>query len=274
MIRKAAVTLVALLAFAVAAPGCGPETIAPLPSPVDDYEPNSTNILVSSLTVEDETESEQLTAVIGIDDAVAGKGQVRIANSRRDGESSLFDCTDKGGFVATVLALPGDELSLSYIDEDQKESRAIKLAVRAFNAPQTATQVDPGDKENKQTDQAEQFGGGSDATPEAPASNARDLDGDGSDEAVIQLTLIYGDGTARLVGGANFIGPNNVLVIANQSDGGVYAATADGKGAIDQTFPAEKGDVIVLFSKNALNNSLTSPATSFVVSPGTKTVGE
>lgn len=273
MIRIAAVTIVTLLGFALTLVGCGPDAIAPLPSPLDDYEPNTTNILVSSLTVEEEAQKEQLAAIIGIDDAVAGRGQVRITNTRKVGESSLFNSTEKGGFVATVLALPGDELRLSYIDEDQRESESIVLSVRAVAAPKALEPSNVGGGAGSDPDKENSSESGTDTEPSPPATSATDLDGDGSEEAVINLTLIYTDGSARLVGGANFIGPNNVLVIANQANGSVFAATADEQGAIDQTFPAQLGDVVVLFSKNAINNSLTSPATSFVVTSGTTQVG-
>ena len=259
-------TLTLLLSLVL---GCEPSSIRPIPSPLDPPPPIETSIIVSSLTAAEESPSEELVALVGIDGAVIGAGEIRITNTRKSG-SVLYEATDEGAFVATVLALAGDELAISYIDKEGSESEPLALLIQTYESPLTKgdDQVDPG------TDEAAFAGteaNDSNEPPTSPAGGSSDLNGDGDAEAqVVQLTLIYIDGTVRLVGGSNFIGANDVLILANETSGGVHSTTADSYGAIDVSFPAEIGDLIVLFSTNPLNSNLTSPAVKFIVTEGTQ----
>ena len=237
---------------------CSPTTlvfnaIAPLPSPENPDSPISTSILLSSLTVDDDSPDEAMVALIGIEGAVGGEGHIRITTPRKDG-SIIFPCTEKGSFVATLMALPGDLIAVSFMDSEERESLPIEFHVHSYEKPVTKDSGGTVPPEDGKANQASD-------TPSAlkHAENS-------SNE--LALVLNYANGQAHFTGAAGFIGTMDILMIANESDGNIYYTSADSTGAVDFSISAQPGDLIVLFAINPLNNTMTTPASQFEI-PGT-----
>jgi signal peptidase I len=267
-----------LASLAMLFAGCEPNAIEPLPSPGNPDSPITTSIVLSSLTVDEDSPDEGLVVVIGLDGAVAGVGQIRITNPRKIG-SFLYPTRENGAFVASVEALPGDVIAVSFIDSELRESLPIDLEVQAYVAPQHSEIIggkgppadggdgsdggDGGDGSDGDDDGSGNTGKAADV-PKEPDFMAANEGG----EASVKLVLNYANGQAHFIGGENFIGANDILVIANESDGNAYYTTADDNGAVDFSFPAQPGDTVVMFSQNPLNPALTSPAHKFVIPEG------
>jgi len=229
---------------------CGPNTIAPLPSPAPV--PSPLNILVSSLTVDENKPKERLVAIVGTSGAVEGLGEVRLSIARK-AVSNMIPTTEDGAFCSALMAIPGDVILVSFINTSQEESEPIELVVSSYTSPELL------------------IGGGMDTerTAETPPQQVgtpnRMPQANTGDVVLPGLTLAYADGIAQFTSTPSFIGNGELLIIANEGDGAIYSTNADETGAIAISFPASPGDSIILFSQNPLNPELTSPAQSVLI---------
>jgi hypothetical protein len=234
---------------------CGPNAIAPLPSPENPDSPIGTSIMLSSLTVDDDSPDEAMVALIGIEGAVGGEGHIRITTPRKDG-SIIFPCTAKGSFVATLMALPGDLIAVSFMDSEERESLPIEFHVHSYEKPVARDE--------------DRIGGGpppADGKANQPGDSPSPIKHTEDSSNELALILNYANGIAHFTGPAGFIGAMDVLMIANEGDGNIYYTSADSSGAVDFSIPAQPGDLIVLFAINPLNNTMTTPASQFEI-PG------
>jgi len=233
--------------------GCVAE---PLPSP---FTPDSTKILLSSLTEDSAEEANENVALLGLPGAVSGFGTVRVVLT--DGTSEEFiQTTVNGSFVGSLLAQRGDTLRLSYLS-GAEESDWIEIVV-----PQYATDaVDRGPINMA-------------GTPEQPSKEFSEAVGDSNDpqngggdeppEPLQSLFEILPDGQVRIQTGPDFISPEDWLFVGNLVTGETVSTRADPTGAVNLTFSAEPGDRILMFSQSAVDPSQTSPVSEFEI-PGT-----
>lgn len=234
---------------------CGPNAIAPLPSPENPDGPISTSIMLSSLTADDDSPVEAMIALIGIDGAVSGEGHIRITTPRKAG-SIIFPSTIEGSFVATLMALASDPIAISFIDSDERESLPIEMHIHTYETPEARAKAG--------------IGGAPAATDEGtkqPDDRPGTIQLSEDDSNHLEIVLNYANDQAHFMGGPGFMGAIDVLMLANESDGNIYYTSADSSGAVDFRMPAQPGDLIVLFAMNPLNNTMTSPAVQFEI-PG------
>jgi len=233
--------------------GCVAE---PLPSP---YTPDSTKILLSSLTEDSANNADENVALMGLPGAVSGFGTLRVVLA--DGTSEEFiQTTVAGSFVGSLVAKRGDTLRLSYL-VDLEESDWIELIVPQYPSekvePPTTRMGGAPDQPSKDF---------SEAVDES--NDPQDSGGDDPPETLQSLFEILPDGLVRIQTGPDFISPEDWLFVGNLVTGETVSTRADPMGAVSLTFAAEPGDRILMFSQSAVDPAQTSPVSEFEI-PGT-----
>ena len=282
-------TRISLVASAIALMACEPGTIAPLPTPVAP--PDDAQILTSSspLTVESDADAPRV-AIIGLAGAVAGAGEVQLTN-RRSGAKSNAATADLGTFVTQVFAYAKDEVEVVYIDGHGTESEPTVLVVgeypqaedsettggaiglegepaQSYAGPKrisaASTRDDAVEPDAPTPCEGEDCQGTSDPTDEnPPASGGGDGDNGKANEVKPLKAVPTGNpGEYELAG---YTSPLDIVILANETSGAIYSASAAADGAFSVVFPAVAGDRLVLFAQSANDGTLTSPAQELVV---------
>jgi hypothetical protein len=247
-----------LLISAASLTACEPDAIAPLPSPVA---PDDTRIFTSSLTIEGTSSEPELIAVVGMNECVAGSGDLRIVHTETDTEH-LVATTDTGSFSTTLKARPGDSLTLQYINSDGVESEAVTIAVPSYEPTQRSTsRRNTGEPDESNPAPPSPPKVYEDAQENCVGSNCvGGTDNPETDTDTLNIDMWVENGVLYLSGDAGFATADSRIILTNLATGQVAEGQADSEGALDIHIPAKQGDKVALFSHHHDHHNLTSPA--------------